>query len=119
MKFLYSFRLFRAVLHSIDGVKASWQEEQAFRQEIYASIILLPIIFYLAIPSVFKLALILLLLLLLVVETLNSAIETIVDRISLEIHIQSKMAKDMGSAAVSMVIIMNVFAWIYVVFWVL
>jgi diacylglycerol kinase (ATP) len=57
-----------------------------------------------------------LLMLILVVETINSAIETVVDRISLERHVQSRIAKDMGSAAVGLVILMNVVTWIYVLF---
>jgi diacylglycerol kinase (ATP) len=55
-------------------------------------------------------------LLLLVIEALNSAIELCIDRFSTEIHPISKQAKDMGSAAVGIVIIMNVIAWIYTVY---
>lgn len=106
-------RILHAIRYSIDGLKTLWKNEQAFRQEFYLSIILLPIIYFLPVASLLKIILILLLFLLFVVETLNTAIETIVDRISLEIHEQSKIAKDMGSAAVCLVLIMNVIAWIY------
>lgn len=117
MQKIMSIRLVRAFFYSVDGIKSLWQGEQAFRQEIYASVILLPLIFFLTIPSLLKLILILLLLLMLVTEAINSAIETIIDRISTEIHNQSKIAKDMGSAAVCIVILMNVVAWVYVLFW--
>ena len=111
--YLNSFRLYRATKNTIDGLKILWCKEQAFRQEIYVSIILIPIIFFLSISPTLKLLLILLLFFLLLVETINSAIEVIIDRISLDINPQSKMAKDMGSAAVAIAILMNMIAWVY------
>ena len=54
--------------------------------------------------------------LLLVVEVLNSALENIVDRISLDIHPQSKVIKDMGSAAVGLTILMNLIAWGFAIY---
>jgi diacylglycerol kinase (ATP) len=118
MKFkkLTHFRLVKATLNTLEGIKALWMNEKAFQQEIYLSVLLIPIIFLVKSPSTLKLVLVLLLLLLLAVETLNSALETIVDRISLEYHPQSKIAKDMGSAAVGIVILMNIVAWVYVIF---
>lgn len=112
-------RLIKATRYSAHGIKALWRKEQAFRLEIVLSVILTPIIFSLPIASLLKLALILLLFLVLVVEAINSALEVIVDRISLEIHEQSKIAKDMGSAAVALVVLMNLGTWLYVAFLVL
>lgn len=106
-------RLVRAAHNSLDGIRALWSREAAFRQEMYLCIILSPLIWLLSIPHLVKLILILLLLLLLAVEALNSALEAAIDRISFEIHEQSKIAKDMGSAAVLLVILMNIIAWVY------
>jgi diacylglycerol kinase (ATP) len=108
-------RIFKATKHSWDGLKALWFEK-AFRQEIYLCIILTPFIFLLPISGEIKLLLFLLLLLLLVIEALNSAIEAVVDRISLERHPHSKLAKDAGSAAVFLVLAMNAVAWVYALF---
>jgi diacylglycerol kinase (ATP) len=116
IKQLKNFRLLRATKHSLAGIKALWQHEQAFRLEIILGAILLPLIFFPAFAALQKMILSLLFLLLLVVEALNSALEAVVDRISLEPHPQSKIAKDMASAAVALVIFMNVLAWVFVLF---
>jgi diacylglycerol kinase (ATP) len=109
----HPFRVARSIVSTIHGMKALWRLEHAFRLEIYASILFAPFLFVLSIPSSLKLLLVLLFMLLWVIEALNSAVEAVVDRISLEIHAQSKLAKDMGSAAVSMTIVMNIIAWVY------
>lgn len=110
------FRIIRALKNSLDGIKALWHKDTAFRQEVYLNIIIIPVILILNIHHLLKIILILLLLQLLVTEAVNSAIETIIDRISLEINPQSKMAKDIGSAAVGLVFLMNIIAWIYTLF---
>lgn len=107
---------YHALKNSFAGIKALWQNEQAFRIEIYLFVLLIPIILLIPVPFSYKLALALLFILWLVTETINSAIETIIDRISLEFHEKSKIAKDLGSAAVFMVIIMNILAWCYVIY---
>lgn len=109
-------RIIPATKNTIDGLKILWKKECAFRQECYLSLFLTPFILISHIPIYLKLLLFLLLLLLLAVEALNSALEVVVDRISLEIHPQSKIAKDMGSAAVGIVIIMNILSWVYAVY---
>lgn len=103
----------KALKNTFQGILALWKNEQAFRLEIYLSLILTPIIFMLSIPVFLKLILALLLLFLLLIEALNSAIEAVVDRISLEIHPQSGLAKDMASAAVGIAILMNILVWVY------
>ena len=110
------FSLVRASKNTLDGMKVLWQQEQSFRAEIYLSMFLIPCIFFIKVPSFVKLVLVLLLFLMLVVEALNSAIEAVIDRISLERHPQSKIAKDLGSAAVGMTQCMNVVAWAYAVY---
>jgi len=114
MKSTHPLRLVRALYHSVAGFTALWRQEQAFRQEIYAAVIMLPVLYFLPIIALAKLVLIFLWWLLLIVETINSSIEAVIDRISLERHPQSKIAKDMGSAAVALALIMNVGAWLYV-----
>jgi diacylglycerol kinase (ATP) len=110
------FRLIQATIYSLAGIKTLWREESAFRLEMMMGLILLPLIFLITAEPLFKLILGLLFLLLLAVEALNSAVEAVVDRVSLEPHPQSKMAKDMASAAVALVILMNVLAWVVVLY---
>jgi diacylglycerol kinase (ATP) len=111
MNWLLKIRIVRAIKHTGAGLKALWQYEQAFRQEIYLGLFLGFMLTMMTVAIWIKLLLISLLLFLLVVEALNSALEAVVDRISLEIHPQSKIAKDMGSAAVGITIIINIIAW--------
>ncbi len=105
-------KLLNSLRYSIEGIIAVWKKELSFRLEIYVCIIAIPMILFLYRGKLEKIILILLLLLLLVIELVNSAIEALVDRISNEIHPQSKIAKDAGSAAVTIVILMNIIAWI-------
>lgn len=118
MKIYGISRIFRAAKYTADGIKSLWLREEAFRQELLLVIVLMPIIFFLTISGAVKLILISLLLLILVIETINSAIETIIDRISLEINPESRIAKDLGSAAVGITLLMNLIAWIYVIFFI-
>lgn len=99
--------------YSIDGIHALWKKEQSFRLELYYCLVAFPLALYLSIEDTYRLILILLQLLLLTTEILNSAIEVVVDRISTDIHPQSKFAKDLGCASVSMIVLMNVVAWIF------
>jgi len=110
----YCFK--RAFINSLSGIKSLWQHEKSFRLEVYCSIVLIPLIFLLHIPDFLRSMLLILLILLLVVEAINSAIEAVVDRISLEIHDKSRLAKDTGSAAVGLVIFLNVLFWLYAIF---
>jgi diacylglycerol kinase (ATP) len=97
--------------YSFDGLCALWVKEQSFRLEIYLMAILIPLAVYLPFNNIYKLILIILLLLLITTEILNTAIEVVVDRISMEIHPQSKFAKDLGCASVAMIVLMNIIAW--------
>ncbi len=104
-------RIFSALLYSIDGFKSAWRNEHAFRQELV--LVVLGIVIALALPvSAFeKLMMIAVLLLILVVELINSAIEAVVDRVSLERHSLSKNAKDFGSAAVLLTFVIALATW--------
>lgn len=109
-------RIANAIRYSIDGFKAAWEHEHAFRQELLVAIIGTVLALALPISAFQKLFLIAVLVLVLIVELINSAIEAIVDRISLERHPLSKRAKDVGSAAVMLATLIAIAAWIVVLF---
>ena len=85
--------------YSLAGLRAAYVGEAAFRQVVLLNLLLIPLAFLLDVSRVERAVLIAVVLLAPIVELLNSAIETTVDRISLELHPLSKRAKDMGSAA--------------------
>jgi len=93
-------RIWRALFYSLAGLRSAWQAESAFRQELALALVLAPIA--LAVPASLtqKAILIACVMLVLITELLNSAVESTVDRISLEHHDLAKRAKDIGSAAV-------------------
>ncbi len=96
---------------SLQGLKSTFQSEVAFRQEIYAIVILIPIACWLTNDAVERILLIGSLLLVLIIELLNSSIESTVDRISKATNPLSKKAKDQGSAAVLVTLILCVLTW--------
>jgi diacylglycerol kinase (ATP) len=105
------FNIIRAFKNSFRGCCDLWRHEKAFRTEIYLSIPFILVLWYLNVSGSIKITLVLLFLFLLVIEAINSAIEAVVDRISLELHEQSRLAKDMGSAAVGIAVLMNIIMW--------
>lgn len=104
-------RLLGATRYSIDGLRAAWREEAAFRQELTTCAVLVPVALWLPVSRMETLALLGVLLALLVVELLNSALEAVVDRIGLERHDLSKRAKDLGSAAVMLTLLAVCATW--------
>lgn len=104
-------RLINAVGYSIEGFKAAFKHEDAFRQEVFMTIILVPIACYLAPLAVDRALMIASLLLVLIVELVNSAIEAVVDRVSIERHALAKRAKDIGSAAVFVALTNVIVVW--------
>ncbi len=104
-------RIFSALRYSIDGFKAAWKNEHAFRQELALVVLGVVIALILPVTARDKLALIGVLVLVLIVELLNSAIEATIDRISLERHQLSKNAKDFGSAAVLLALLLAGAVW--------
>lgn len=104
-------RLSGAFYHSLEGFKAAWTGEHAFRQEVMVIIPAAVGAFLLPVAALEKLALISVLLLVLIVELLNSAVEAAIDRISMERHLLSKKAKDYGSAAVFLAIVLAAATW--------
>jgi diacylglycerol kinase (ATP) len=100
-------RLWNAFGYSLDGFRAAYQHEDAFRQEVLLAAILIPLALWLPVDHLSKALMIASVLLVLIVELLNSAVEATVDRISLDSHALAKRAKDIGSAAV-LVSLLNV-----------
>ena len=104
-------RIFSALLYSIDGLRTAWRHEHAFRQEVMVALPGIVIALLLPVTRLEKLALAGVLVLVLVVELLNSAIEAVVDRVSLDRHALSKNAKDLGSAAVMLSFLFALVTW--------
>ena len=104
-------RLVDATGYSVSGIRAAFNAEAAFRQELMLVIALLAASFWLARSTLEWLLLIVPLLVLLIVELLNSAIESVVDRVGDEIHELSGRAKDMGSAAVFFSLLLIAVSW--------
>jgi len=109
-------RIFSAFFYSMDGLKAAWKHEHAFRQELGLFVAGTLVALVLKVSAFEKLVLIAVLVLVLIVELINSAIEAVVDRISLERHPLSKNAKDFGSAAVLLACLLAAATWAVVLF---
>jgi diacylglycerol kinase (ATP) len=107
-------RIVKASQYSWQGVRAAYQHEEAFRQESWLCIVLIPLGLYFGEGGVEKALLVATALLIPIVEILNSAIEAVVDRFGSELHELSGRAKDMGSAAVALSIGLMVFVWLLV-----
>ncbi len=105
-------RIWRAFFYSMEGFSAALRHEHAFKQELVLCALLLPFAIFLPLGLVERVILISTLLMVLVVELLNSAIEAIVDRVSLENNELSKRAKDLGSAAVFLCLTVTAIAWV-------
>lgn len=98
------------------GLQAAYRNEAAFRQETWLAIVLIPLAIWIGESWAQTTLLICSVLALLVVELLNSAIETVVDRIGDEYHELSGRAKDMGSAAVLLTVIITALTWSTIIF---
>ncbi len=104
-------RIIRATRFSAQGFAHAWRHESAFRQELALAIVLTPAAFWLGQTVLERALLIGVLLLVLIVELLNSAIEAAIDRHGEEHHELSGRAKDMGSAAVFVVLVLVGVVW--------
>jgi diacylglycerol kinase (ATP) len=107
-------RVWKATIYSMQGLKAAWMHESAFRQECVIGLVLLPLSFWIANSWVEVAVLMGVCFLVLIVELLNSAIEAVVDRVGHEHHNLAGQAKDMGSAAVMLSLIMAVGTWVLI-----
>lgn len=104
-------RVIDATGYSIRGLRACFANEAAFRQEMAVVVVMFPLSFFIARTTVQWLLLVAPLFLLLIVELLNSAVESVVDRIGREPHELSGRAKDMGSAAVLLCLLLIGCCW--------
>lgn len=104
-------RVLNAAGYSWAGLAAAFRHENAFRQELFLALPLIPLAIYLGETGIERALMIAAVLGVLIVELLNSAIEAAVDRISLDHHLLIKRAKDMGSAAVMLALINVIVTW--------
>lgn len=105
-------RIVRAFFYSLSGLQLAFRHEHAFRQEVLLAAILLPIACVVPVTPVERVLLIATVLLVLIVELLNSSVEAAIDRIGLETHHLSKRAKDIGSAAVFLALVLLTVTWL-------
>jgi diacylglycerol kinase (ATP) len=104
--------MWRATVNSWHGIVAAARSEAAFREELIALALAVPLAFVVAVEAWKRLILIALVLLLLVVELLNTAIEKLADEVNRAHHPQIGMVKDMGSAAVGIAVLIAGLAWL-------
>jgi len=104
-------RLWGAFKFSLAGLRAAYTEEAAFRQEVWLALVLVPLAVWLPVSLVLKALLLISMLGVLVAELLNSAVEAVVDLVSPEFHLLAKRAKDTGSAAVLVALVVLAVAW--------
>ena len=109
-------RLLRAFLNSWNGFKGAFKAERAVQQEVALAVVLIPLGVYLGNTNIEKALLVVSVLLLLLTELVNTAIETVVDRIGLERHELSGLAKDVGSSAVLLSFVILCVVWGFVLF---
>ena len=104
-------RLINATGYSLKGLRAAYKHEQAFREEVWVLLVLVPLAFWLGDNGVERALLIGSWVIVLMAELLNSAVEAAVNRVGLEHHELSGRAKDMGSAAVMCAIALTFLVW--------
>jgi len=104
-------RVIKAAEYSWQGIKATYRFEEAFRQELWLCLILVPAAILIAVDGIELSLLLGSLILVLITELLNSGLEAVVDRIGTEHHELSGRAKDIGSAAVMLAIINVIIVW--------
>ena len=109
-------RILSAFKNSTDGLKNTFKNEEAFKQELILTIILTPLAIYIGENHIERIFLITSLILLLLVELINTAIEGVVDRVSYEKNELSKLAKDIGSAAVLIAFLNCFIVWFFILF---
>jgi len=105
-------RLIAAAGYSIAGLRSAFASEEAFRLEVAGLVLLTPLALWLGETSMERVLMIGSLLLLMIVELLNTAVESVVNRVGFEFHELSRQAKDIGSAAVFLAMAMVALVWV-------
>lgn len=109
-------RMINAAGYSFAGLRAAFKYEDAFRQEVFLTALLIPLALYLEQGATSRILMIGSLFIVLITELFNSAIEAVVDRVSLERHTLAKRAKDIGSAAVFVALVNVTVTWGLILF---
>jgi diacylglycerol kinase (ATP) len=104
-------RIYAATLYSLSGLRYAFKNEAAFRQELLLFFLSMVVLYWLPVPVVYKYLLFVAHTIVLIVELINSAIEAIVNMVSPEFDLHAKMAKDFGSAAVFISLLMVIVLW--------
>ena len=107
-------RVWKAALHSLEGLGSALKHEAAFRQECIAALVLIPLALFLNVSAVEKILLIGVIFLVLITELMNSAVEWCIDYISTDLHPYAKRAKDISSAAVLLSLVVGFGTWVAV-----
>jgi diacylglycerol kinase (ATP) len=108
--------VWRATGIALQGLRAAWQHEDAFRQEVLVAAIAVPVALLLPVAPLGKVMMIASILLVLIIELINSALEAAVDHTSLEQHPLARRAKDIASAAVLLSIVNALVVWVLVTY---
>ncbi|MFT5896127.1 MAG: diacylglycerol kinase (ATP) [bacterium] len=108
-------RVVMAGVYSLNGLKAAFANEAAFRQELLLALIFVPLAFFIEVSAVERALLVAVTVLVLIMELLNSALEAVVDRIGKDMHELSGRAKDLGSAAVLVTLLLWAYVWVELV----
>ncbi|MEM9949598.1 MAG: diacylglycerol kinase [Cyanobacteria bacterium P01_D01_bin.36] len=104
-------RLWSAFLNSVDGLISAWRDEPAFRQEVVFAVLFIPIALFIAPDAVSMALMIGAIFVVLIIELINTAVESVVDRVGLHRDKLAKKAKDAASAAVLVAIVNAVIVW--------
>lgn len=108
-------RLYLATINSWNGLRAAARSDAAIREELIIILLSIPSAYFIATTPARAVGLVLVLMLLLAVELLNTAIEKLADRLTLEHDEQIGRVKDMGSAAVGVALLIAGFFWIFAI----
>ncbi len=105
-------RVFRAMQYSEQGIRSAWRDEAAFRQELVLVLLLVPLTLWLQLPKLDTVLLLALMGLVLAAELLNSGLEAVVDMATPDINVLAGKAKDCGSAAVFLTLLILGGSWL-------
>jgi len=108
------YTLFKNASYAIDGLIHAIKNETSFKLELLVGVIIFPLIYFMPFALVYKLILIITYVMVMVAELLNSAVESVVDLVTTEIHPLAKAAKDVGATAVLFTVILHIVCWLLI-----